>query len=150
MTVWLRIAALTAALSATACAPVMRTHGYAPVPEALAEIRPGQDTRGSVRRKIGRPTAEGTFAGDDWYYVATTIEHYTYHEPRVIDRRVVAIAFDGNDVVTAVDEFGLENGRVVDLRTGTTPTYGRQLGVLEQLLGNIGNLGAGTIFDEEN
>jgi len=144
----LRIAVLFAAIAAAGCEPVVRTHGYAPVPEVLSDIRVGADTRGSVRRKIGRPTAEGLFGETDWVYVATTIEHLTYHEPRVVDRRVVAIAFDENDVVSALDEFGMEDGRVVPLRPGTTPTYGRQLGILEQFLGNIGNIGGSDIFDD--
>jgi outer membrane protein assembly factor BamE (lipoprotein component of BamABCDE complex) len=56
----------------------------------------------------------------------------------VIDRRVVAIEFDQNDIVTAMNEYGLEDGRVIDLQTRTTPTHGRKLTILQQLLGNIG------------
>lgn len=140
--------AIVAALLLSGCEASLRTHGYAPLPEAVEDIRVGADTRGSVRRKIGRPTAEGLFGETDWVYVATTVEHYTYHAPRVIDRRVVAITFDANDVVTEVGAYGLEDGRVVDLRTGTTPTYGRQLGIIEQFLGNIGNIGASDLFEE--
>ncbi len=77
-----------------------------------------------------------------WYYVSTKIEKYTYHEPKVIDRRVVAIEFDNNEVVSSINSYGLENGRVIDLQTRTTPTHGRQLTILQQLLGNLGKIGA--------
>ena len=46
--------------------------------------------------------------------------------------------FDQNDVLASVTEYGLEDGRVIDLETKTTPTYGRQLTILEQAFGNIG------------
>ena len=139
----MRAVLLSAAVTGmvAACAPVIRSHGYAPLDEEIAEIRVGQDTRGSVQRKIGRPGSTGIFTDEGWYYVATQIEHYTYHEPKVIDRRVVAVVFDQTDVVAAVNEYGLEDGRIVDLETKTTPTYGRQLTVLEQAFGNIGVLG---------
>lgn len=129
------------------CAPVIRNHGYVPQDVELTEILVGQDTRGSVRRKIGRPGSTGIFTDDGWYYVQTQVEHYTYHDPEVIDRRVVAIRFDEQDVVAAVNRYGLDDGRVIDLETRTTPTYGRQLTILEQAFGNIGTI-TNSIFEE--
>ncbi|GMG81678.1 outer membrane protein assembly factor BamE [Paralimibaculum aggregatum] len=133
-----------------ACAPHMRTHGYVPIPEALARIEPGLDTRSSVQAKIGRPSASGAFDETGWYYVSTVVEHYTFYEPKVIDRTVIAVTFDENDVVEAVDRFGLQDGRLVDLTTRTTPTYGRQLTVIEQIVSNLGNVNAGDVFSDED
>lgn len=125
-------------LLATGCSPVVHNHGYAPQPEELADLRIGRDTRASVQSKIGRPAGAGIFTDQGWYYVSSKVEHLTYHAPKVVDRRVVAILFDENDVVAAVSEYGLEDGRIVDLETRTTPTHGRQLTILEQAFGNIG------------
>jgi outer membrane protein assembly factor BamE (lipoprotein component of BamABCDE complex) len=131
---------LAAVLGAAApgCSPVIENHGYAPDEALLTDIAVGQDTRGSVQRKIGRPSSTGVFSDTGWYYVSTTIKRHMYHAPKVIDRRVVAIEFDQNDIVTAMNEYGLEDGRVIDLQTRTTPTHGRKLTILQQLLGNIG------------
>ncbi len=120
------------------CAPRVKNHGYAPDDELLTEIAAGRDTRGSVRRKIGRPSTTGVFTETGWYYVATTVEHYLYNEPAVSDRRVVAVQFGANDVVSGVNVYGLEDGRIIDLQTRTTPTHGRQLTILQQILGNLG------------
>lgn len=138
--------ALAAAL--TACAPVIKNHGYAPVSDEVAEIQVGLDTRGSVRRKIGRPGGTGVFTNDGWFYVQSQVEHYTYNEPRVIDRRVVAILFDANDIVASVKQYGMEDGKVIDLETRTTPTYGRELTILEQVLGNISTVPADVFTSE--
>jgi outer membrane protein assembly factor BamE (lipoprotein component of BamABCDE complex) len=120
------------------CAESIKNHGYAPDDELLAEISVGQDTRGSVQRKIGRPTTTGVFTETGWYYVATTVSEYMYNAPKVIDRRVVAVEFDPNDVVSGVNVYGVEDGRIIDLQTRTTPTQGRQLTIMQQLLGNLG------------
>lgn len=141
------VAVLLAAVLAS-CAPVVRNHGYTPSPEALAQIEAGVDTRGSVRRKIGRPGSTGAFDEQGWYYVSTIVEHETYKDPKVVERKVVAVTFDGSDVVTGVNTYGLEDGRVIDLRTRTTPTYGRQLTFLEQLIGNIGAVGGEDFFGD--
>jgi outer membrane protein assembly factor BamE (lipoprotein component of BamABCDE complex) len=136
----LALAALTvcAAALATGCSPVVRNHGYTPQAEELAELQIGFDTRATVQNKIGRPASTGIFTDDGLYYVSSRVEHLTYHAPQVVDRRVVAVIFDQNDVLAAVNEYGLEDGRVVDLETQTTPTHGRQLTILEQAFGNIG------------
>ena len=130
------------------CAAEVKNHGYAPDDELLAEITAGTDTRGSVRRKIGRPSTTGVFTETGWYYVATTVEHYLYYEPKVSGRRVVAVQFGGNDVVTEVNVYGLDDGRIVDLQTRTTPTHGRELTVLQQLFGNLGVLTGEQLLDQ--
>lgn len=141
---------LTGALSLAllaGCERVIEQHGYAPAPAELAEVRVGQDTRASVRQKIGRPSTTGIFLPDRWYYVASEVENYLFFEPRIASRRVVAVRFDENDVVAAVNEYGLEDGRVVDLETETTPTLGRELTILQQLLGNLGTIRAEDLAD---
>ncbi|HSF93965.1 MAG TPA: outer membrane protein assembly factor BamE [Thermohalobaculum sp.] len=120
------------------CAPVIENHGYAPDDESVSGITAGEDTKGSVRRKIGRPSSTGVFDDLGWYYVSTTVERYMYHAPKVTERRVVAVEFDTNDTVASVNVYGLEDGRVIDLQTRTTPTHGRKLTILQQLLGNLG------------
>jgi len=49
----------------------------------------------------------------------------------------MVVRFDG-DVVSAVEKFGIERGRMVNYSNDETPTRGRELGILEQLLGNVG------------
>jgi outer membrane protein assembly factor BamE (lipoprotein component of BamABCDE complex) len=137
-----------AAALAAGCSPVIRNHGYAPPPEELADLRVGLDTRASVQSKIGRPAGTGLFTDNGWYYVSSKVEHLTYHAPEVVDRRVVAVMFDDNDVLAAVNEYGLEDGRVVDLETKTTPTHGRQLTILEQAFSNIGVITEETLTGE--
>ena len=132
------VASVAVAALLAGCSPVIKNHGYVPVEEDVASIQIGVDTRGSVRRKIVRPGGTGVFRDDGWYYVATQIEHYTYNDPVVLDRRVVAVLFDQNDLVVSVNQYGMDNGKVIDLETDTTPTYGRQLTIVEQLFSNIG------------
>ena len=45
-------------------------------------------------------------------------------------------------MVRDIQRYGLQDGKIVNLTTRTTETGGRQLGVLEQLFGNLLNLDA--------
>lgn len=131
-------AALSIAALIAGCSAEVRNHGYAPIDEDLARVAVGVDTKGSVRRKIGRPGTTGVFNERGWFYASSQVEHYLYHAPEIVDRKVVAVLFDENDVVASVNTYGMEDGRIVDLETNTTPTFGRELTVLEQAFGNIG------------
>ena len=135
----LRLTSVVAILGlAAGCGATYENHGYVPQAGALAEIQSGVDTRSSVQRKIGRPGLSGVFTDQGWYYVSTTFEHYMFYEPEIVDRRIVAITFDDTNVVASVNQYGLEDGRVVDLVTRRTPTFGSELGIIQQLLSNIG------------
>jgi outer membrane protein assembly factor BamE (lipoprotein component of BamABCDE complex) len=130
------------------CAATYTTHGFAPQADELNSIEAGVDTRGSVLRKLGRPSSSGSFDADAWYYVASTFEHFAFYAPKVVDRTVVAVRFDETGLVSQVNRYGLEDGRVIDLATRTTPTFGRELTVLQQLFGNIGNFDPGQLINE--
>lgn len=132
----------------TACAPTIRVHGYVPTRADLSQIRPGVDNYATVEETIGRPSSSGLLQDRTWYYVQSVVENYTYNPPRVVDRTVLAVEFNDSGVVIGLVEYGLEDGRIVNLTTRTTETGGRQLGVLEQLFGNLLTLDAEQFVDQ--
>ena len=138
--------AFAALVLATACEPIRRTHGYAPRPGELAEIKVGADGKADVAGKIGRPTTVGAFDNDEWYYITRSTESRAFLEPRVVSQEVVVVAFSDAGVAESVDSYGLEDGRVVNLVTKTTPTRGKRLTFLQQLLGNVGRFTGNDVF----
>jgi len=136
------VALVISLLAAGGCSPTTQVHGYMPPPQDIARIRPGFDDTGSVEELLGRPSSSGVLRDSAWYYVQSRVENFTYHAPRVIDRTVLAVNFDQRGVVRDVQRYGLEDGRVINLETRTTETGGREMGVLEQLFGNVLNLDA--------
>lgn len=138
---FLRLSALALALTtAAACAPVTTYNGFRPERNdvELADPQVGVDTRDTVQQRFGSPSTTAVFDQTTWYYVSATQQRIAFYSPQTTDRRVLVVRFDG-DVVSSVERFGLERGRLVNYSNDETPTRGRELGVLEQLLGNIGN-----------
>lgn len=133
------IAASLAALVG-ACAPVVATQGFQAVDAKPQDIEAGVDTRETVLTKLGTPSTTSTFETDSvWYYLTQTTQRYTYNKPKVSQRTVTEITFgDGDDKVASVRTLGLEDGRQIAMERRETPTRGRQLTILEQLLGNVG------------
>ena len=142
------ILALAFGLALGACAPTTQVHGYMPSPADVSRIRPGVDTTATVEEILGLPSSTGLLRDTAWFYVESTFENYTYHRPRVIDRTVLVVNFNQTGTVTDVAKFGVEQGRIVELTARTTDTGGRQLGVVEQLFGNLLKLDAGSFGDQ--
>lgn len=131
---------LAATVALGACTPVQDTHGFvADIPDPAASVQAGVDTKATVVARLGSPSTTSAFEGESaWYYIRSVQERLAFFESKTVDREIIAIRFGENDVVASVDVFGMERGRVVAIADGATPTRGRELGVIEQLFGNIG------------
>ncbi|MEO9682493.1 MAG: outer membrane protein assembly factor BamE [Tateyamaria sp.] len=131
------------ALSVSACAPTFRNHGYIPPEEQLQELAVGIDTRASVEDIVGPPTAGGVLEGGDFFYVRSTLRIIGPRRPKVINREVLAVSFDDSGVLSNIESFGLEDGRVVVLSRRVTDNGVTNGTFLRQLLGSIGRIGPG-------
>lgn len=129
---------LGAGIVLAACEPVRQTHGYVPADAYVQRLQIGEDSRADVVSKIGRPSTTAAFENDEWYYISRTTETKAFFAPAATEQKVMVLAFDADGVVQSIDRYGLEDGQVVDLVTRTTPTRGKRLTFLQQLLGNVG------------
>lgn len=141
------------AFAATACNPVLRTHGYIPTESAKPQaVQAEVDTKASVLSRLGNPSIEGTFneelETDTWYYINSVRERQAYLKPSTTERTITAISFDGDGAVTKVAEYGIEDGRYVNYKDRETPTRGRELSLLEQVFGTIGRLPTDRILND--
>jgi outer membrane protein assembly factor BamE (lipoprotein component of BamABCDE complex) len=134
----LLLAALSAAALTTACAPVVGQNGFQAIDAKPMDIVAGTDTRETVLTKLGTPSTTSTFEADSiWYYMSQVTEKYTYNRPEVTQRTVTEITFDDGGQVAAVRTLGLEDGQRIAMNDRETPTRGRELTIIEQLLGNV-------------
>ncbi|MDX1781227.1 MAG: outer membrane protein assembly factor BamE [Thalassovita sp.] len=127
-----------AILAMTGCTALYRNHGYAPSDEDLTEVIVGVDTRDSVAESVGTPGATGVLNESGYYYVQSRVRHFAYRRPEVIDRQVVAISFDSRGVVSNVERYTLQDGRVVPLVRRVSSSNVADKSFLRQLLGNLG------------
>ncbi|MDO9608708.1 MAG: outer membrane protein assembly factor BamE [Brevundimonas sp.] len=133
------VAVSLAGLSA-ACAPTIGSNGFQAIDAKPQDIVAGTDTKETVLARLGSPSTTSTFEPDQvWYYISQTTEKYTYNRPVISSRTITEVTFEPNgDKVAAVRTLGLADGEQIAMNTKETPTRGRELTVLEQLLGNVG------------
>ncbi|HXP95942.1 MAG TPA: outer membrane protein assembly factor BamE [Telmatospirillum sp.] len=122
----------------TACEPTVDLRGNLPAPERLAEVKPGVFTKNDVAALLGTPASTSVFGDDRWYYISSRIETIAFFKPEELDRQVVVIEFDSNSTVKEIHKLELKDGKDVTMVSRETPTAGRDMSVIEQLLGNVG------------
>lgn len=135
----LLIAAVSAVVLTSACAPVVGQNGFQAIDTKPTDIIAGTDTKQTVLTRLGTPSTTSTFERDNvWYYISQVTEKYTYNPAQVTQRSVTEITFNESGLVSEVRTLGLDDGQRVAMNDRETPTRGRQLTILEQLLGNVG------------
>lgn len=129
---------VVAALMTGACSADLRARGNNPTDDRLAQIEPGTQTRREVASLLGTPSTTGTFDTETWYYISAQTRQYAIFKREELERRIVAISFDDSGIVKAIRELTLEDGRDIAMLDRETPTMGNEMGLLEQLMGNLG------------
>ncbi len=139
----------TGLLAATAaCSPITTYSGFQAIEANPKDVKIGTDTKSSVRASLGSPSATSTFDPNVWFYIDQIKERVAFRRPVITARNVVAITFDkDSEQVKTVDTMTLKDGRVIAFNGRETPTRGRELTILEQLLGNVGR---GTMLPNED
>ncbi len=146
----LALAGIAAAL-VTGCTATRDFHGYVPDQAFPEDVKPDVDTRSTVLARLGTPSTTSMFDATSqavsqtgkeklWVYMSSTRELLTFYYPKVVQRSIIAIQFDDEDVVSDVLIYDVDDGKVVDYSSRVTPTRGRELGILEQLFGTLGSL----------
>ncbi|HEY3695662.1 outer membrane protein assembly factor BamE [Phenylobacterium sp.] len=126
-------------LGAAACAPINSYHGFQAIESDPKDVQAGTDTKSTVRGRLGTPSATSTFDQNTWYYVNSVSARVAFRRPAVIARNVTAVTFNkDSEIVETVNHYTLKDGKVIAYNGRETPTRGREMTVLEQLLGTVG------------
>jgi outer membrane protein assembly factor BamE (lipoprotein component of BamABCDE complex) len=131
-------AMLTVAFMASACGQIVDQRGHQPVPGTIEKLEVGTQGRDDVLRLMGSPSTVATFGDEVWYYISSKNESTAFLPTRVLEQRVIAVSFDGGGRVREIKQYDLKDGKEVAMVSRKTPTSGKELTILEQILGNVG------------
>lgn len=127
-----------------ACSPDIDHRGYLAKPGAFDTVRKGM-SKTEVEATLGSPstTASVNIQGDSYYYISSVTQQRAFLTPTELSRQVIAVRFDRNDQVESFGQYGLEDGKIIEMNGRTTPTGGRELTMLQQIFVNLGRPGPG-------
>ena len=121
-----------------ACSPRVSTRGNLPTADQLSQIQPGVSDKASVTRVLGSPSSIASFDDATWYYISQRSEELAFFKPEARDPEVVSVTFDKDGIVKDVQKQSSKSPREIEPVARTTPAPGKELSLLEQLIGNFG------------
>lgn len=111
--------------------------GYVLANGALEQVPLGA-TQEQVLIVLGTPSTVATVSGEVFYYISQRSERTAFLPDKVVDQRVVAVYFDKNRRVERLANYGLQDGKIFDFVSRTTPTSGQELSYLTYLFKILG------------
>jgi len=138
------IAVVVASSLLTACSSTTDVfhNGYV-LDEQSLQLIPVGSSREQVLLTMGTPSTTATFGNEVFYYISQKrVRKAAFMKPQLVEQNILAIYFDKNGVVAQKANYTLQDGKVFDTISRTTPTGGRDLTFLQQLLSG-GPAGAG-------
>lgn len=104
--------------------------GYILPPGALEQIPIGA-SQDQVLIVMGTPSTVATLDGEVFYYISQRSERMVaFMNQKLVDQRVIAVYFDKNRRVRRLANYGLQDGKIFDFISRTTPTSGQEMSYL--------------------
>lgn len=142
---WLAVAGF--AMTLAACTPTVDRRGYIAKPGAFDQISNGM-SKTEVEGVLGSPstTASVKYKGDSYYYITSVTESRAFLAPAETSREIIAIRFNESDQVQSFAQYGLEDGRIIDVNSRKSIVVGEDTGVLRQLFKGLGSTNSGPML----
>jgi outer membrane protein assembly factor BamE (lipoprotein component of BamABCDE complex) len=127
------------------CSPEINHRGYYAKTNTFSQIKEGM-AKSEVEAALGSPstTASVNFQGDSYYYITSVTEGRAFLNPREVSREVIAVRFNKGDQVASMAQYGLEDGKIIDINTRKTPIPGANYSILAELFGTVSRAAPGT------
>lgn len=133
------LARLTAAtllgMTLAGCSSMGETYqrGHQLDEETLRSVKKGMSAE-QVLHTLGTPSTVSTVGNKTWYYISQTTHRSAQFMPEVVsDRRVTAIYFNSAFRVERIASYGLQDGKIFDFISRSTPAAGTDQNFLGQL-----------------
>ena len=118
--------------------------GYV-IDEASLDLVPVGSSREQVLLTLGTPSTTATFDNEVFYYISQTrVRGAAFMNAKVVDQRVLAVYFGDDERVSNIANYGLQDGKLFDFISRTTPTAGKDQNFLIQLISGIAGGSSGT------
>lgn len=113
------------------------THGYVIDQDTLGLVPVGS-SREQVLLALGSPSTTATFDNEVFYYISQTRKRsVAFQNLRVTDQNVLAVYFGGDGRVSNIANYGIQDGKIFDFISRTTPTAGKDQSFITQLITGV-------------
>ena len=121
------------------CSPEINHRGYIAKPGSFSQLSEGM-SKSEVEGILGSPstTASINFQGDSYYYISSVTQGRAFLAPVETNREVIAVRFNKADQVEGVAQYGLADGKIININSRKTLIAGSEFSILREIFAGKG------------
>jgi len=122
-----------------ACTPIIDNYGFMPNDSKISQISLSETDKDETRQILGAPSSVVAFDDNTWLYISGKQERFAFYPTKELERNILEIKFAEDGTVKSLEKYDIQDGvKNIKFAKKETPTSGHKMGVIEQLLGNVG------------
>ena len=116
--------------------------GDIPSDTRINAVKVGRHKKEDVSRLLGSPTSISLFEKESWIYIASKESRLAFMPEKEYDRQILVVTFKPDSSVESIERYTLADAVNVPYDSEKTPSYGKDLSVWEEMVGNFGRFPA--------
>lgn len=121
------------------CSPEINRRGYIAKAGSFSQLSEGM-SKSEVEGILGSPstTASINFQGDSYYYISSITQGRAFLSPVETNREVIAVRFNKADQVAGMAQYGLAEGKIININSRKTVIAGSEFSILREIFSGKG------------
>lgn len=104
-------------------------------------VKEGVTSKERVIKLMGLPTFVSNFDEEAWIYYSEDVRHLLFFEPKIVERKVLSLHFDQNNIVKDMQIVDLEDDNSkLKFAQNSTPVDDHENGWFKSFVGGIGQI----------
>ena len=121
-----------------ACSGIKSNNGYMPVSDKIDQLKVNVTTSKSAKSKLGEPAL--VLGGQEpiFIYSSQITDRVLFFAPKVVSRDILVLYFNKKKRLKKLDKFNKNDGRYIDINTGTTKLNDKEKSLVAAIFSNVG------------
>ena len=121
-----------------ACSGIKSNNGYMPVSDKIDQLKVNVTTSMSAKSELGEPALVLGSQEPIFIYSSQITDRILFFEPKVVSRDILVLYFNKKKRLKKLDRFNKNDGKYVDINTGSTRLKDEEKSLLAAIFSNVG------------
>tara|TARA_B100001093_G_C25934728_1_gene638311 strand:- start:2 stop:463 length:462 start_codon:yes stop_codon:yes gene_type:complete len=121
-----------------ACSGIKSNNGYMPVSDKIDQLKVNVTTSMSAKSELGEPALVLGSREPIFIYSSQITDRILFFEPKVVSRDILVLYFNKKKRLKKLDKFNKNDGKFIDINTGTTRLRDKEKSLLAAIFSNVG------------
>ena len=121
-----------------ACSGIKSNNGYMPVSDKIDQLKVNVTTSISAKSELGEPALVLGSREPIFIYSSQITDRILFFEPKVVSRDILVLYFNQKKRLKKLDRFNENDGKYVDINTGSTRLKDEEKSLLAAIFSNVG------------